>query len=123
MRQAFANRRRRLVIVAGALALLILLAWGLLPAIRAFTLVYNGNSRGAPSDALAAQAGIPVQDISFTASDGVRLRGWLAIANPHAATIILVHGFKATRVSMLPWARFLYAASGATAHSPERYEL
>lgn len=110
MRQAFANRRRRLVIAAGALALLILLAWGLLPAIRAFTLVYNGGSRGAPSDALAAQAGIPVQDISFTASDGVRLRGWLAIANPHAPTIILVHGFKATRVSMLPWARFLYAA-------------
>jgi pimeloyl-ACP methyl ester carboxylesterase len=48
--------------------------------------------------------------VSFPASDGVRLRGWLAIANPQAATIILVHGFKATRVSMLPWARFLYQA-------------
>jgi len=110
MRQAFANQRRRLVIAAGALALLIPLAWGLLPAVRAFTLVYNGSSRSAPDPALAAQAGIPVQDISFTASDGVRLHGWLAVANVHAATIILVHGFKGTRVSMLPWARFLYAA-------------
>ena len=51
-----------------------------------------------------------MQDISFTASDGVRLYGWLAIASPHAPTIILAHGFKGTRASMLPWARFLYAA-------------
>ena len=110
MRHMPTNQRRTLVIAAAALALLILLAWSLLPAIRAFTLVYNGSAREAPSDALAARAGIPVQDISFAASDGVRLRGWLAVANPHAATIILVHGFKATRASMLPWARFLYAA-------------
>ena len=100
---------RPAMIMASA-ALLILLAWSLLPVMRAFTLVYNGQSRGAPSSAQTVQAGIPVQDVSFLASDGVRLRGWLAIANPHAATIILVHGFKATRVSMLPWARFLYAA-------------
>lgn len=32
-------------------------------------------------------------------------------AAPDAPTIILVHGFKATRVLMLPWARFLYAAN------------
>ena len=96
--------------MAGALALLALVVWSLLPAVRAFTLVYNGGSRGAPSRAQAAQVGIPVQDISFAANDGVRLRGWLAIANLHAPTIILVHGFKGTRVSMLPWARFLYAA-------------
>ncbi len=37
--------------------------------------------------------------------------GWLAIASPDSPTIILVHGFKTTRVSMLPWARFLYAAN------------
>ena len=109
MRRKSANRRR-LVIAAGALALVALVAWSLLPAVRAFTLVYNGGSRGAPSRAQAAQVGIPVQDISFAASDGVRLRGWLAVVSPHAPTIILVHGFKGTRVSMLPWARFLYAA-------------
>ncbi len=110
MEKLLAHRRRRLIVVAGTLALLALLTWGLLPAMRAFTLVYNGSARSVPNASIATQAGIPTQDVSFTASDGVRLRGWLAIANPHAATVILVHGFKATRVSMLPWARFLYAA-------------
>jgi len=105
-----ANPRRRLIVAAGALGLLALLAWSLLPALRAFTLVYNGAARGTPNAAQATQAGLRVQNISFAASDGVRLRGWLAIASPNAPTIILAHGFKGTRVSMLPWARFLYAA-------------
>ncbi|HEU4783408.1 MAG TPA: alpha/beta fold hydrolase [Ktedonobacterales bacterium] len=105
-----ANSRRRLIVAAAALGLLALLAWSLLPAVRAFTLVYNGAARGTPNAAQATQAGLRVQNISFTASDGVRLRGWLAIASPQASTIILAHGFKGTRVSMLPWARFLYAA-------------
>lgn len=105
-----ANWRRRLIIATGGLALLILVLWSLLPAVRGFTLLYNGGARGAPNSAQAAHAGIPVQDVSFAASDGARLRGWLAIAAPAAPTIILVHGFKGTRVSMLPWAGFLYTA-------------
>ena len=50
-----------------------------------------------------------MQEVHFTATDGVRLAGWLAIASPDAPTVILVHGFKGTRAYMLPWARFLYA--------------
>jgi pimeloyl-ACP methyl ester carboxylesterase len=110
MEKLWRRHRRTIVLAGSALALLALLAWSLLPAVRAFTLIYNGWSRGAPNAPIATQAGIPTQDVSFPASDGVRLRGWLAIANSRAATIILVHGFKATRVSMLPWARFLYQA-------------
>jgi len=102
--------RRRLIVVAGALAVFVLLIWSMLPAILAFTLVYNGAARGTPNAAQATQAGLRVQDVSFTASDGVRLHGWLVIASPNAPTIILAHGFKGTRVSMLPWARFLSAA-------------
>jgi pimeloyl-ACP methyl ester carboxylesterase len=105
-----AKLRCRLIVAAGALGLLALLAWSVLPAIRGFTLVYNGAARGTPNDAQATQADVRVQNISFTASDGVRLHGWLAIASPNVPTIILVHGFKSTRISMLPWARFLYAA-------------
>ena len=105
-----ANSRRRLIVAAGALGLLALLAWSLLPALRAYTLVYNGSARGTPDAAQATQAGLRVQDISFAASDGVRLRGWLAITSPDAPTIILAHGFKGTRASTLPWARFLYTA-------------
>ncbi len=110
MEDKSANPRRRLIVAAGALGLLALLAWSLLPAIRAFTLVYNGAARGTPDAAQATAAGLHVQNISFAASDGVRLRGWLAVASPHAPTIILAHGFKGTRVSMLPWARVLSAA-------------
>jgi alpha-beta hydrolase superfamily lysophospholipase len=105
-----ANPRRRLIVAAGALGLLALLAWSLLPAVRAFTLVYNGAARGTPIAAQATQASLRVQNVSFTATDGVRLRGWLAIASPNAPTIILAHGFKGMRTSMLPWARFLSAA-------------
>jgi uncharacterized protein len=110
MEKPWMRNRRRIILAGGALAVVVLLAWGLLPAVRAFTLVYNGGSRGAPDAVQANQAGVPARDVSFSASDGVRLHGWLAIASPHAPTIILAHGFKSTRTSMLPWARFLYAA-------------
>lgn len=57
----------------------------------------------------AASAGLPVQEVHFQATDGVHLAGWLVIASAQAPTVILVHGFKGSRVDMLPWARFLYA--------------
>jgi alpha-beta hydrolase superfamily lysophospholipase len=101
------NSRRRVVLVAVSTSLLILGVWGLLPAVRAYTLLRNNRSQIAPN---TSGIGIPVQDVSFTASDGVRLDGWLAVTSPHAPTIILAHGFKGSRVEMLPWARFLYAA-------------
>ena len=96
------SRRAALFLLAAAVLL-----WALAPGVRAFTLVANRSQRAAPS---TASAGIPVQEVHFAAADGVRLAGWLALASPTAPTVILVHGFKSTRVSMLPWARFLYAA-------------
>lgn len=107
MEKLWTRHRRKIVLAGSALALVVVLVWSLLPAVRAFTLIYNGQPRAIIP---AAQAGLPVRDVSFTASDGVRLRGWLAIANPHAATILLVHGFKGSRAGMLPWAHFLYQA-------------
>jgi pimeloyl-ACP methyl ester carboxylesterase len=100
-------RRRKVVVVAVAASLFVLGVWGLLPAVRAYTLLRNNRPQIAPN---TSGIGIPVQDVSFSASDGARLEGWLAVASPHAPTIILVHGFKGSRVDMLPWARFLYAA-------------
>src|SRR5215468_370065 len=95
--------RRTALILLAAIAL----SWVLTPGIRAFTLVANLSHRAMPP---AARAGIPVQEVHFAAADGVRLAGWLALASPAAPTLILVHGFKSDRASMLPWARFLYAA-------------
>jgi pimeloyl-ACP methyl ester carboxylesterase len=86
---------------------LVLLAWAAAPAVRAVTLVGTWPSRSAPE---ASTAGLPVRDVTFTASDGVHLVGWLALRLPDAPTIILVHGFKGSRVGMLAYARYLYAA-------------
>ncbi|HEX9069176.1 MAG TPA: alpha/beta fold hydrolase [Ktedonobacterales bacterium] len=94
--------RRGLALALG----LVLLAWALAPAVRAVTLVGNWPYRAAPT----APADLPVREVSFRASDGTRLAGWLAVRSPDAPSVILVHGFKSTRVSMLPWARFLFAA-------------
>jgi uncharacterized protein len=88
------------------LPVLLILGWMLIPALRAFTLVANNSDRSAP----AVPSDLPVQEVHFSASDGVHLAGWLVVASPDAPTIILVHGYKQTRTYMLPWARFLFAA-------------
>ncbi len=98
----FFSRHKRILIL---LVSLLILVWALLPAIRAVTLILNTSGRSTPQTSLA---GIPVQEVQFRASDGVHLDGWLAIASVHAPTIILVHGFKGSRLDMLPYARFLY---------------
>jgi uncharacterized protein len=98
----FFLRQKRILIL---LCALLILAWALLPAIRAVTLLLNTSGRSIPPTSLA---GIPVQEVQFRATDGVRLAGWLAIASAQAPTIILVHGFKGSRLDMLPYARFLY---------------
>jgi pimeloyl-ACP methyl ester carboxylesterase len=98
----FFLRRKRILILFCAWLILI---WALLPAIRAVTLLLNTSGRSIPP---ASRAGIAVQEVQFRATDGVRLAGWLAIASAQAPTIILVHGFKGSRLDMLPYARFLY---------------
>jgi pimeloyl-ACP methyl ester carboxylesterase len=69
--------------------------------------VGNWSHRGAPD---AMLAGLPVQSVAFVAADGVRLAGWFALASPAAPTVVLAHGFKGSRMDMLPWARFLFGA-------------
>jgi len=89
------------------LLILLLVVWAILPAIRAYNLVANLLGRATPS---TANTDLPVHEVHFNALDGVHLAGWLVIASPQAPTIILVHGFKQSRVVMLPWAQFLYQA-------------
>jgi fermentation-respiration switch protein FrsA (DUF1100 family) len=101
------SKRARIARVAPLVILaLVLLAWAAAPAVRAVTLVETWSSRSAPE---VSTAGLPVRDVRFTASDGVHLAGWLALRSPDAPTIILVHGFKGSRVGMLAYARYLYA--------------
>ena len=102
------NRRRWLARSALMCLCAALLLWALLPAVRALSLVANRAGRGTPS--AVSIAGVSVREVRFNASDGMALAGWLAIASPDAPTVILVHGFKSNRLSMLPWARYLVAA-------------
>lgn len=96
--------------VALVLVALFVVAWALAPALRAVTLVATSPWRASPSQTRAQSAGLSVEEIHFTATDGARLAGWLVLISPHAPTVILVHGFKGSRVEMLPYARFLAAA-------------
>ncbi|HEX8983474.1 MAG TPA: alpha/beta fold hydrolase [Ktedonobacterales bacterium] len=102
-------RRRWLVRSIFSLVVLLAFIWALIPAVRAISLVANTSGRGADPDPRTADA-LPVQTVHFAATDGVALSGWLAIASPDAPTLILAHGFKSTRRSMLPWARYLFHA-------------
>jgi uncharacterized protein len=54
-------------------------------------------------------ADLAAQDVSFTASDGVLLRGWY-VPPQNGAAIILVHGYGGARQHMLPEARILAGA-------------
>lgn len=96
--------RGKLAIVA-ALILVLIALWVGIPAERAVSLVELHG--GSP---IVAPAGLPVRTVQFAATDGVPLRGWLVPGSPVGPLIILAAGFKADRMSMLPYARFLHAA-------------
>ncbi len=84
---------------------IIFILWALIPGIRAVRLVANIPRQANTSSGAAT---IPLQSVRFTATDGVQLAGWLAIASSHAPTILLVPGMKGTHTDMYPWANFLY---------------
>lgn len=54
--------------------------------------------------------GLPWEEVEFHADDGVTLRGWFIPACRARAVVILCHGYRRARGSMMPFARFLHAA-------------
>jgi pimeloyl-ACP methyl ester carboxylesterase len=90
-----------------AVVLLLLVAWLVAPAARAYQLVAGRSSDpAAPTD-------LTVEDLRFKAgadSNGIELAGWTIHTVHGAPAVVLVHGFKTSREEMLPWARFLHDA-------------
>ncbi|HEX6508419.1 MAG TPA: alpha/beta hydrolase [Chloroflexota bacterium] len=84
---------------------IVLFLWAALPVARAGALVITNPFHRAAS----RPAGLPAQQAQFHASDGVSLHGWLARRSAAAPTVILVPGFKAGALSMVPYARLLLA--------------
>jgi alpha-beta hydrolase superfamily lysophospholipase len=64
-------------------------------------------ARGGASVGVATP-GMSREDVTFTASDGVRLSGTYLPVDGARAAVVLVHGFKNTRADMLDHARFLH---------------
>lgn len=63
-----------------------------------------------PREPVRRPSGLPgVVDASFTARDGVTLRGWY-VPSRTGAVVVLAHGWGAARGAMLPEARWLAAA-------------
>ena len=90
--------------VLAVLIVLAVLAWLGLPVARAYSLVSPRYSDSAvPTD-------IGVAEVGFESTDGTPIRAWLALAKVGAPAVVLVHGFKTSRMEMLPWARILHAA-------------
>jgi alpha-beta hydrolase superfamily lysophospholipase len=97
--------------VAAAVLLLVLLAWFLAPAARAYQLVAGRSSDPAAPQDLSAEdvrfrAGAETQQARTTAE----LAGWTIHTVHGAPAVVLVHGFKTSRQEMLPWARFIHDA-------------
>ncbi len=61
------------------------------------------------SDVTPAQFGIPFETVSFQTRDNVTIKGWfIPNKNPHAKTIILLHGYPADKGNILPSRLFLH---------------
>jgi len=90
--------------VAVAALVILVLGWALAPAVRGVLLVRRTSS--GPS-AVSLVANLPLESVTFNASDGVRLAGsYLALPGPRGI-FVLVHGFKTDRREMTGYAALL----------------
>ncbi len=91
--------RKALLVLVLALILVFLGSW-----IAGSLLLSRPRDRG-PAD-LRPAAGI--EEVGFAASDGVKLRGWWWPGRDPERAVILLHGWRADRLQMLPRARWLH---------------
>lgn len=80
--------------------LLLLSFWGFYNAVRPYRML---------STATPAQFGLAYEKISFRTQDNVEIKGWFVPSSqPHAKTIILLHGYPADKGNILPTRIFLH---------------
>ena len=61
----------------------------------------------------AAPPDLTAEDVSFVSFSGTLLRGWFLSGRPGGGAVVLMHGVRANRASMLSRARVLHAAGFA----------
>ena len=105
-REALRGRRLAVKLVLGTLGVYVIAQWLIAPAINVGVI----TNAPRPVAASAATLGlIGARDVSFLASDGVRLAGWY-VPGRNGATLILLHGSHGTRSDTLAHLRMLVAA-------------
>jgi pimeloyl-ACP methyl ester carboxylesterase len=52
----------------------------------------------------------PHEDVLFSTSDGIGIKGWYFTKDSSGKAVVLLHGWKANRMETLPRVRFLYEA-------------
>jgi pimeloyl-ACP methyl ester carboxylesterase len=100
-------RNGALVVLAAVL--LFLFGWvpyflGGLATTRRFTYNDRENAGFTP-----ASFNLPFEEVSFSASDGVPLKGWWVPAPDARGTVVLVHGLNRSRIEMVKKVPFLHA--------------
>lgn len=103
------RRRRwvwRLAVIAFALSLTFLLV--IVPLGGSWLVTHSRFSRDAVIS--AGNLPFPADEIEFTSTDGIRLRGWWGLSNPEASrtVIVFVHGLYRSRMEMVDRAANFY---------------
>jgi uncharacterized protein len=105
-REALRGRRLVFKFLFGTLGVYVLAQWLIAPAINVGVI----TNAPRPASAAAATIGLPGgRDVSFPASDGIRLAGWYVPGRTSAA-VILLHGSHGTRSDTLAQMRMLLTA-------------
>ena len=99
---------RWLALLLGAGLLLFIFGWvpyflGGLATIRQFHFQDTENAGLTP-----ASFSLPFEEVAFTASDGVALRGWWVPAAQSQGTVVLVHGLNRSRIEMVRKVPFVH---------------
>jgi pimeloyl-ACP methyl ester carboxylesterase len=103
------GHRRLVQVLAIPLLFFVVFQYVMVPAFQAA----KGTNTPRPTDPPASTLGIPgARDVSFPASDGVRLVGWY-VPGTNGAAVILLHGSHVSRASTLPHLRMLAQAGYA----------
>jgi dienelactone hydrolase len=102
---------RAATLLAAVVATLLAAGLAARSATQALQQVHPRRTRVSDADRARALADLPaLQDVAFTTSDGLTLRGWFAPGTRRAA-VIFVHGLGGNRLTLLPEAR-VFASHG-----------
>ncbi len=102
-------RRWRVHALGGTLLALVLtaVALAIVTRARAHELITNPRATRKLPAKTPADAGMPFDDVTVTTSDGLTLYGWY-VPSSNGASVMLIHGYKDDRASMLRVADVLH---------------